>query len=124
MAAKKRAKKVTKQARPQSKVLKKKVAKKRVANAIPLENEVAPEQVTKVLAQNEILQGKYCNVGVFKHTPREFILDFFWDVDGLSILTSRVVTNPAHAKEIHKALGENIERYEKRFGEIEVLPKQ
>ena len=33
-------------------------------------------------------------------------------------LVSRVITNPAHMKKLYKVMGENITKYEKKFGKI------
>ncbi len=100
---------------------KEKTTKKRVAmRTLKKDTEGIPEPAAGVYSTNELLQGKYCNVGLIKHTLREFIFDFIWSVDNHSLLTSRIITNPAHAKEIYEALGKNIERYEKTYGNIQM----
>ena len=70
-------------------------------------------------ATAEILTGAYCNVAQVKHTHREFILDFVLGVDNHNALVSRVITSPAHAKELANVLAGNIAQYEKSYGEIE-----
>jgi len=82
------------------------------------------EPVTQIYATNELLQGKYANVAFIKHTPREFVFDFIWAVENHRILASRIITNPAHAKEVYEALGKNIERYEKAHGKIEITEQR
>jgi hypothetical protein len=64
--------------------------------------------------------GHYANVAVIKHTKREFVFDFLFATEPSPFLAARVITSPAHAKAIHKVLGQNIERYEKTFGNIPV----
>lgn len=91
-------------------------AKKAVSRAL--------EPTAPLYTTNELLQGKYCNVGVVKHTPREFIFDFIWTVENHNLLASRIITNPAHAKELYEALGKNIDRYEKTYGKIEIKAKK
>lgn len=81
----------------------------------PLER--SPEGVP-VQATGDQLLGRYCNVAVITHTDREFVLDFFWRLDSVLILASRVITNPQHVKQIYRVLGQNIEKYEKKYGEI------
>jgi len=110
---------------PPKRAAKKKVARKRLAKK-PLKKDIEsiPEPTAGVYSTNELLQGKYCNVGLIKHTPREFIFDFIWSVDNHSLLASRIITSPAHAKEIYEALGKNIERYEKTHGTIHAVVKK
>ena len=67
------------------------------------------------------LKGKYCNLAVIKHTEREFVFDFFLSIDNHNFLSSRVITNPKHAKEICDVLANNLKGYEARYGQI--LPK-
>jgi len=67
------------------------------------------------------------------HRKEEFVLDFLFvhpqksdQGQGVANLRSRVITTPEHIKRIVVALGENIRRYEDKFGEIKVatdLPK-
>lgn len=72
----------------------------------------------QLVAEHEVLKGRYCNVAAIRHTEREFIFDFVLQLVGESILISRILTNPRHAKAVLKALGKNVEIYEKRFGPI------
>ena len=99
-----------------AKTKKKRPKKKKVAKRI---TESPPREVG-LHATVETLNGVYCNVAQIKHTPREFMLDFIMGVDGHHSLVSRVITNPAHAKEIVEALATNIAQYEKKHGEIEI----
>ena len=71
-------------------------------------------------ASPEQLVAKYCNLTVIHHTKREFLLDFLLSLPDRNILTSRLITNPQHAKRLYEALGQNIEMYEKTFGTIEL----
>lgn len=113
MAIKKTAKKI-----PKRKT--KKVVKKRPAKKIQLEllEEFDPTK-SELYATNELLKGVYCNIASFKFTNREFVLDFVFSIENHSVLTSRVITSPAHAKAICEALGTSIKKYEKAFGVIE-----
>ena len=76
------------------------------------------DTTTTVLASSDILQGKYSNVAMIKHTAREFIIEFILKLDNQANLVSRILTSPAHAKELYEALGKNITRYEKTYGKI------
>ncbi|HUU08981.1 MAG TPA: DUF3467 domain-containing protein [Phycisphaerae bacterium] len=66
----------------------------------------------------EQVLGHYANVAVIKHAKREFVFDFLFATEPSTVLAARVITSPAHAKDIHRVLGVNIERYEKTFGSI------
>ncbi len=56
------------------------------------------------------------------NSPSEFILDFGRIVPGIpnAKIYSRVITTPQHAKQLLKLLEQNIEAFEKQFGEIKV----
>jgi len=77
------------------------------------------EESLKVSANVEMLKGTYCNSAFIKHSKDDFILDFIMAESGEGYLVSKVITNPSHAKKILKALQDNIEKYEKAYGEIE-----
>jgi len=68
---------------------------------------------------DEILEGRYANMMQVMHTKEEFILDFANVVPPQGIMTARVITSPGHMKRIIKALQENLERYEKSFGNVD-----
>ena len=104
------------------KVLKKASKKKklRVKKVPPLLKEEARKEGIRVLAKEDMLSGNYSNVAVISHTEREFVLDFMFAIANQHSLVSRVITSPQHVKKIYDVLGENIKRYEKRFGGIKV----
>jgi hypothetical protein len=64
------------------------------------------------------LKGRYSNLLRVTHTREEFILDFINAVPPQAIVTARLVTSPGHLKRIVRALAENLERYEKKFGPL------
>ncbi len=67
-------------------------------------------------------QGTYSNLAIISHSPAEFIIDFTRIVPGVpkAKVLSRIITTPQHAKMLLKALQDNIQRYESRFGEIRI----
>ncbi len=67
-------------------------------------------------------EGIYSNLAVITHSPAEFIIDFTRIVPGVpkAKVLSRIITTPQHAKMLLRALKENIEKYESRFGEIKL----
>ena len=68
------------------------------------------------------IDGKYVNLAMVTHTPTEFILDFAFVPPGVreAKVVSRVILNPVNAKRFLRALKDNVGRYEKRFGDIDI----
>jgi hypothetical protein len=67
-------------------------------------------------------EGIYSNFVMIIHSPSEFILDFARIMPGLpkAKVQARIIMTPAHAKMLLKALKDNIEKFEAKFGEIKV----
>lgn len=101
--------------------VKKKVKKKKARRVIPKRTEVPTLNVAfpAPLPTTQLL-GNYSNRAVISHTRLEFLLDFLLAFESQTILASRVITSPEHAKQLYEALGQNIRRYEKIFGQITV----
>jgi len=77
------------------------------------------EKEIKVKAKDEDLKGNYSNLMRIFHNKEEFVLDFFFATPPEGVLTSRIIMSPSHLRRMVKALEENMDRYEKRFGKIE-----
>ena len=77
----------------------------------------------KIEIDENIGQGEYVNFAIVTHSPAEFVMDFIRILPGLtkSKVKSRIVISPMHAKTLLIALKDNIEKYEKKFGEIKVI---
>ena len=71
-----------------------------------------------IKAQDDELKGKYANLMQVTHTQEEFMLDFFLVVPPQGTLTSRIILSPGHVKRMIKALQENLEKHEAKFGKI------
>lgn len=67
-------------------------------------------------------QGLYSNFVMINHTENEFVLDFAYVAPGApeAKVRARVISTPRHAKRLLRALSQNVERYEQRFGPIEI----
>lgn len=65
-------------------------------------------------------EGTYSNIASIMFNQSEFFIDFGRMVPGRQEVTvhSRIITSPAHAKELARVLQQNIEKYESRFGAI------
>ncbi len=71
---------------------------------------------------SDIEKGIYSNQLIVGHSQKEFILDFGVLLPpGQKIkIVSRIVVNPVDAKALLMALNENITRYEKIYGTIQM----
>ena len=70
----------------------------------------------------EVAKGNYVNMAVVSHSKSEFIMDFLSLMPGMPAPTvlDRIITTPETAKQILITLQENVEKYERNFGEIEL----
>lgn len=68
----------------------------------------------------KIAEGTYSNLAIINHSVSEFVIDFVSIMPGTpkSKVKSRIILTPQHAKRLLKALGDNIQRFEKAHGEI------
>ena len=78
-----------------------------------------PQQINIELGEKEA-EGNYSNLAIISHSPAEFIIDFTRVFPGVpkAKVHSRIIITPQHAKMFLSALKENIERFEKQFGVI------
>ena len=85
----------------------------------------APQQLQINLELPADLEAVYANFAVITHSPSEVIVDFARILPGLpkSRVHARVVMTPMNAKALLKALGDNLEAFEKQHGTIK-LPDQ
>lgn len=83
----------------------------------------APGASIQVKVTDDIVGGVYSNHMVVAHTREEFFLDFFTMLPQVGKMASRVIVSPGHLKRILRALGENLGRYEARYGVIQEAPE-
>ena len=78
----------------------------------------------KIVVPDQLALGTYANFASIVHNFAEFIIDFGRIVPGREDVqvVSRVVMSPVHAKQLLRALGENVAIYERNFGEIQQGP--
>lgn len=71
------------------------------------------------------LNAVYSNAVVISHTASEIVLDFtqIMPNDPRARVQQRIVMTPVSAKLFLKALEENLERFEKKHGEVNLPPK-
>jgi hypothetical protein len=78
-------------------------------------------QQVQINTGDEISRGRYSNTVLVAHGPEEFIMDWLLQSPNGPHLVSRIIVTPAHMKRIVKALVENLENYERNFGEIRMF---
>jgi len=84
-------------------------------------NDPKTQQINIELGEKEA-EGIYSNLAIITHSPAEFVIDFTRVVPGVpkARVLSRIITTPQHAKMLLRALNDNIEKFESRFGEIKI----
>jgi hypothetical protein len=72
------------------------------------------------------LEAVYANFAILNHSPSEVIIDFARMLPNMPKVKvyARIIMTPTNAKALHKALGDNLAKYEKRFGEIKIAPEE
>ena len=82
----------------------------------------SPQHINVQLGEKEA-EGIYSNLVLISHSPAEFVLDFTRMVPGVpkTKVYARIIMTPPHAKSLLNALKDNIEKFEKEFGEIKVI---
>lgn len=70
----------------------------------------------------EKAQGEYANFAIITHSSSDFVIDFATILPGMpkAKVRSRIIMAPEHAKRLLMALQENIVRYEREFGKIQM----
>lgn len=84
-----------------------------------------PRKINIELGEKES-EGVYSNMALIAISPQEFVMDFARIMPGRekAKVYSRIIMTPPHAKMLHKALEENIKKYENQFGQIKVFGKE
>jgi hypothetical protein len=80
------------------------------------------QQINIELGEKEA-EGIYSNLAMIMHSPTEIIIDFARVMPRMpkSKVLARVIMTPMHAKLLHRALTDNIKKFESQFGEIQVF---
>ena len=83
---------------------------------MPLNIEISPEQS----------EGIYANGVGIHHTPSEFILDFLRVLPGAqkAKVFTRIIMTPQNVLLLRRALDENLQKYEERFGKIKIFGRE
>ena len=71
------------------------------------------------------LDATYANFALITHSPSEIILDFARVLPQVPKATvhARLIMTPMNAKLLHKALGDNLDKFQEKHGEIQAPDK-
>lgn len=88
-----------------------------------MNNPKQPPPVAQRSLQIELpaeLEALYSNFVLITHSPSEMILDFARVLPNVpkARVYARILMTPMNAKLLYRALGENLARFEEKFGEI------
>ncbi len=78
------------------------------------------ENQLKIELTPEVAEGIYANLAIITHSSAEVVLDFVRVLPGVpkANVKSRIILAPEHAKRLLLALQDNVAKYEKAFGPI------
>jgi len=83
----------------------------------------SPKQIKLAIAPN--LQPVYSNLVRIAHSASELVFDFSHLLPGTTTarVGSRILMSPLSAKLFHRALSDNLKKYETTYGEIKIPEK-
>jgi len=89
-------------------------------------NQPQPQKQINIELGEKESEGIYSNLALITHSSAEFIIDFTRLVPNVpkAKVYARIIMTPQHAKSLIKALEDNLEKYEKQFGEIKLHSDQ
>lgn len=78
------------------------------------------QQGLNIEINNETAAGTYSNLAMINHSNTEFVVDFIQMMPGMpkAQVKSRIILTPQHAKRFLNALRDNVQKFERQFGEI------
>ena len=85
-----------------------------------MENQEQNDGQLKIELTPEVAEGIYANLAIITHSSAEVVMDFIRVLPGVpkANVKSRIILAPEHAKRLLFALQDNIQKYEKAFGPI------
>ncbi len=72
----------------------------------------------QIQLDEQTAQGVYINLAMITHNETEFVFDFLFlqPQTPQAKVRARVITSPIHAKRFLRALEDNVNKYESKFG--------
>src|SRR5262245_27771404 len=88
----------------------------------PMSQEKPKEVQLQIEIDEATAQGSYTNFAMVNHSPTEFTIDFMYvqPQQPKARVRSRIITSPQHMKRLLLALQDNLARYERAFGPIDI----
>ncbi len=85
-----------------------------------MSNKKAQQQRRVNIELPQDLDAIYSNFVLITHSPSEIVLDFAKLLPNVpkAKVHARIIMTPMNAKLLHQALGQNLEKFEDKFGEI------
>ena len=85
-----------------------------------MENQEKNDGQLKIELTPEVAEGIYANLAIITHSSAEVVLDFIGVLPGVpkANVKSRIVLAPEHAKRLLFALQDNVMKYEKACGPV------
>jgi hypothetical protein len=82
----------------------------------------APAQNLQLSIDEAEGQGVYANLALISHSNSEVIIDFARALPGLpkAKVHARIILTPHNAKALHRALGDNLSKFEAQHGSIQI----
>jgi hypothetical protein len=82
----------------------------------------SPHPKLQVQIDDDVAQGTYSNLVLINHTENEFLFDFAFlqPANGRAKVRTRIISSPRHTKRLLQAMQKNLDRYEERFGTIDI----
>ncbi len=76
----------------------------------------------QIQLDDDVAQGAYVNLAMVNHSETEFTMDFIYvqPQQPKAKVRARIISSPKHTKRLFAALKDNLDKYEKRFGAIEI----
>jgi len=81
--------------------------------------EARPQRRVNIELPKE-LEAVYSNFALITHSPSEIVVDFAKLLPNVpnAKVYARIIMTPMNAKLLHQALGQHLEKFEDKFGEI------
>ncbi len=78
----------------------------------------------QIQLDDEMAQGVYVNLAMVNHTETEFTVDFIYvqPQNPRGKVRARIISSPNHTKRLINALQDNLQKYEEKFGKLELAP--
>ena len=85
-----------------------------------MSNKKGQPQVRVNIELPQDLEAIYSNFALITHSPSEIVVDFAKLLPNVpkAKVYARIVMTPMNAKLLHRALGENLGKFQEKFGEI------